>query len=72
MSKTMSHAAASRIQSATARANGGTVDKGSFAARAQSAASKPTSSGTPRPHNGPSTTVNPSGKGRGNNPPKGK
>lgn len=23
----------------------------------------------PRPHNGPSTTGNPSGKGRGNNPP---
>lgn len=25
-----------------------------------------------RPNNGPSTTGNPSGKGRGNNPPKGK
>lgn len=25
---------------------------------------------TPRPQNGPSTTGNPSGKGRGNNPPK--
>lgn len=25
---------------------------------------------TPRPHNGPSTTGNPSGGGRGNNPPK--
>lgn len=25
-----------------------------------------------RPHNGPSTTGNPSGRGRGNNPPKGK
>lgn len=24
----------------------------------------------PRPENGPSTTGNPSGKGRGNNPPK--
>jgi len=26
---------------------------------------------TTRPPNGPSTTGNPSGKGRGNNPPKG-
>lgn len=26
----------------------------------------------PRPSNGPSTTGNPSGGGRGNNPPKGK
>ncbi len=28
-------------------------------------------SSAPRPPNGPSTTGNPSGKGRGNNPPKG-
>jgi len=34
----MTMPAASRIQSATARANGGQVSRGSFAARAQSAA----------------------------------
>jgi hypothetical protein len=28
------------------------------------------SGGNPRPPNGPSTTDNPSGGGRGNNPPK--
>ncbi|WP_084629060.1 hypothetical protein [Neptunomonas japonica] len=62
MSKSMSNAAASRIQSATAKANGGAVPKGSFAARAQSAAATPP--------NGPSTTGRPSGGGRGNNRPK--
>ena len=67
MSKSMSKAAASRIQSATAKSNDGSVPKGSFAARAQSAASS-----NNRPPNGPSTTGNPSGGGRGNNPPKGK
>lgn len=36
----MSSVAASRIQSATAKANGGSVPSGSFASRAQSAASK--------------------------------
>lgn len=36
----MTQAAASRIQSATARTSGGTVAKGSFSARAQSAAAK--------------------------------
>lgn len=66
MSKSMSKAAASRIQSATAKANGGAVPKGSFAARAQSAAA------SNAPANGPSKTGNPSGGGRGNNPPKGK
>ncbi|WP_299269181.1 hypothetical protein [uncultured Psychrosphaera sp.] len=41
MSKnTMSKAAAARIQSAQAKSNNGTVTKGSFAARAQSTASK--------------------------------
>jgi hypothetical protein len=65
MSKSISKAAASRIQSATAKSNGGVVAKGSFAARAQAAANT-------RPPNGPSTTGNPSGGGRGNNPPKGK
>lgn len=70
MSKSsMSKAAAARIQSATAKLNGGSVPKGSFAARAQSAASKAES--TPPP-NGPSKTGNPSGGGRGNNPPRSK
>lgn len=36
--RSMTQAAASRIQSATARASGGQVSSGSFAARAQSAA----------------------------------
>ena len=36
----MTGTAAARIQSATAKANGGAVAKGSFAARAQSAAAK--------------------------------
>lgn len=65
MSRSMTKAAASRIQSATAKNHGGKVPKGSFAARAQAAANTP-------PPNGPSTTGNPSGGGRGNNPPKGK
>lgn len=66
MSKSMSKADASRIQSATAKSNGGAVAKGSFAARAQSTASK-------TPNNGPSKTGGVSGKGRGNNSsPKGK
>jgi len=70
MSKnSMSKAAAARIQSATAKANGGVVPKGSFAARAQSTASQ---SGSTPPPNGPSKTGNPSGGGRGNNPPKSK
>lgn len=68
MSKnTMSKAAAARIQSAQANSNNGVVAKGSFAARAQSTASK--SSPTPQP-NWPSKTGNKSGGGRGNNPPK--
>jgi hypothetical protein len=36
----MTPTAASRIQGATAKGNGGGVSKGSFAARAQSAAAK--------------------------------
>lgn len=36
--RSMTPAAASRIQSATARSNGGQVNSGSFAARAQAAA----------------------------------
>ena len=69
MSKSMSKAAAARIQSATAKSNGGVIPKDSFAARAQSAASQ---SGSTSPANAPSKTGNPSGPGRGNNPPKGK
>ncbi|QUM81746.1 hypothetical protein HWV01_16360 [Moritella sp. 5] len=39
----------------------------------QTTAAKPTSpKSSTRPPNGPSTTGNVSGKGRGNNPPKGK
>lgn len=69
MSKnTMSKAAAARIQSAQAKSNGGIIEKGSFAARAQSAASV----SNPTPHNAPSKTDKPSGRGRGNNPPKAK
>lgn len=72
MSKnSMTQAAAARIQSAQAKANGGTVTKDSFAARAQSAANKP-STPRPRPANAPSTTRNKSGGNRGNNPPKSK
>lgn len=36
----MSKSASSRIQSASAKSNGGQVSKGSFASRAQSAAAK--------------------------------
>ena len=56
---------AARIQSSEAKANDGRVRKGSFTTRAQSAADK-----NQRPHNGPSTTDKPSGKRRGNNPPR--
>jgi len=48
MSKTkspMTPKAAARIQSSTAKANGGKVSKGSFAARAQSAAAGNAKSG---------------------------
>ena len=48
MSKTklsMSTKAAARIQSSTAKSSGGKVSKGSFAARAQSAAAGNTKSG---------------------------
>ena len=40
MATKMTPAAAARIQSATAKANGGTVSKGSFSSRASSAAAK--------------------------------
>lgn len=66
----MSPAAAARIQSATAKQNGGSTPKGSFAAKAQSVAARNTSSSGQRPPNGPSTTGNKSGGGRGNNPSK--
>lgn len=68
MSTPMTKAAAARIQSATAKANGGIVPKGSFAAKANSVAAKAEAS-RPAPPNGPSKTGNPSGGGRGNNPP---
>ena len=41
----MTPAAASRIQSSTAKANGGKVPAGSFSSRAQSGAAKNTGSG---------------------------
>ena len=66
MSKSMSKAAAARIQSAEAKSNNGKVAKGGFAARAQAAAAN---NNTPPP-NGPSKTGEPSGKNRGNNLPK--
>ncbi|MCC5796305.1 MAG: hypothetical protein JJU48_03130 [Methylophaga sp.] len=66
----MSTAAAARIQSATAKQNGGITPKGSFAAKAQSAASHNASTSGQRPPNAPSTTGNKSGSGRGNNPPR--
>ena len=40
MSTKITPEAAARIQSATAKANGGTVSKGSFSSRASSAAAK--------------------------------
>ena len=66
MSNSMNQLAASRIQSATAKTNNGLVSKGTFTARAQSSAARNA------PANGPSQTGKPSGKGRGNNPSKGK
>ena len=42
----MTPSAAARIQGATARANGGTVSSGSFAARVQTAAAHHANSGT--------------------------
>ncbi|MCH8497640.1 MAG: hypothetical protein LAT63_04145 [Marinobacter sp.] len=66
----MTPAAAARIQSATAKQNGGKTPKGSFAAKAQSSAARNAASGG-KPPNGPSKTGNKSGKRRGNNPPKG-
>ena len=42
MKTKMTPEAAARIQSATAKSNGGTVPKGSFSSRASSAASKNT------------------------------
>ena len=65
----MSPAAAARIQSTVAKQHGGSVPKGSFAAKAQSAAAKNMAKGGQRPPNGPSQTGNKSGGGRGNNPP---
>ena len=74
MKQPMPVKAASRIQSKTAKMHSGLVPKGSFAARAMSAAMKNkvqvvAASKAPVP-NGPSKTGNPSGGGRGNNPPR--
>lgn len=66
----MSPAAAARIQSATAKQNGGVTPKGSFAAKAQSIASRNAMASTTPPPNGPSKTGKKSGDGRGNNPPR--
>ena len=66
MSKSISKAAAARIQATEAKSNNGKVAKGGFASRAQAAAANNT------PPNGPSKTGGASGKGRGNNPPKNK
>lgn len=65
----MSSVAAARIQSATAKQNGGIVPKGSFAAKAQAVAARNATSEGLQLENGPSTTGNKSGGGRGNNPP---
>lgn len=74
MKQSMTVEAARRIQSATAQRHNGIVPKGSFAARAMSVAMKnnshlTTASKAPVP-NGPSKTGNPSGGGRGSNPPR--
>jgi len=44
-SKSMTKAAAARIQSATAKSNGGATPKNSFASRAQSTSTKNSSKG---------------------------
>ena len=61
--KAMSKAAASRIQSATAKNNNGVVPKGSFATRAQSTADTSQFVGPPRPSTLPPSTK-PSSKGK--------
>jgi hypothetical protein len=63
----MTPAAAARIQSAEAKANGGKVKKNGFAARAQAAAAKHSQENRAGL---PSTTGKPSGKGRDNKKPK--
>lgn len=69
MSKPMTKVAAARIQSATAKANGGKVPKGSFAATATSVAAKNEAANKHQP-NWPSKVKDvPSGKNRDNNPP---
>lgn len=47
--KSMSKSAAARIQAAEAKSTGGSITKGSFAARAQSAADKAASAAPPAP-----------------------
>ena len=74
MKQPMTVQAARRIQSTTAKTNFGVVPKDSFAARAMSAAMKSeahiTAASKAPVFNGPSKTGNPSGGGRGNNPPR--
>lgn len=68
--KPMTKSDAARIQSGAARTNDGVVPKGSFAARAQSAADK-SASASRGPGGKPSKkTGRKSGKRRDNNPPK--
>lgn len=68
MTKPMTQTDASRIQSAQAKKGGGQVEKSSFSSRATKAGVRNASGKTPPP-NGPSKTGEPSGGGRGNNPP---
>lgn len=69
MTKPMTQTDASRIQSAQAKKGGGQVEKSSFSSRATKAGVRNASGKTPPP-NGPSKKpYNPSGGGRGNNPP---
>ncbi|WP_339648990.1 hypothetical protein [Halopseudomonas pelagia] len=65
----MNQAAAARIQSAAARQNGGKVEAGSFAARAQSVASRVVSA-SDSPNWPSKQDGQPSGGGRDNNPPR--
>ncbi|WP_298441558.1 hypothetical protein [uncultured Ferrimonas sp.] len=69
MSKSkMTPAAADRIQRTQAPKTKGQTPTGSFTSRAQSAAQR--NAGSKTPPNGPSKSGNPSGGGRGNNPPR--
>lgn len=69
MSTPMTKAAAARIQSATAKANGGVVPKGSFAAKATSAAAKNAAQNSTPPNWPSKVPGHKSGGPRDNNPP---